>query len=200
MEKSAGTPEPGKSKPSAAQVGDEGGQDGNSLKGTEIAHTWAKYTAAATLAVGLAYCVLGAGLAGWSHDAPFQLDANFALFAGFIVVAGAIERLLEPVLVVVPPYEERPDPHKPEIKEENERAKADRTLLAYAISLIVGILVSSIFGLYFMEAIGAQISGDKVLRGLDVFITALIITGGTKPLHDVITSIEKKKESLAKNA
>jgi hypothetical protein len=200
MAKSSGTPEPEKPKQKAGQEGDGGGQEENPLKGTEIAHLWAKLTAAITLVAGLVYCVFGAGLAGWSHGTPFQLDANFALFAGFIVVAGAIERLLEPALIVLPPYEKKPDPQKPKIKEENERAKADRTLLAYAISLVVGIFVSSVFGLYFMEAIGAQISGDKALRGLDVFITALIITGGTKPLHDMITSIEKKKESLAKNA
>jgi hypothetical protein len=27
-------------------------------------------------------------------------------------------------------------------------------------------------------------NGDKLLRGLDIFVTALIITGGTKPLHE----------------
>jgi hypothetical protein len=32
---------------------------------------------------------------------------------------------------------------------------------------------------------------------LDIFITALIITGGTKPLHDMISSIENKKEAVA---
>jgi hypothetical protein len=170
------------------------------LKGAEIAHSWAKLAALITLVVGLLYCVFLAGLAGWSHGAPFQVDANFALFAGFIVVAGAIERLLEPLLVALPPNEQKLDPKKPEIKEENERAKADRTLLAYAISLVVGIIVSSLFGLYFLEAIGVDISGDKALRGLDIFVTALIITGGTKPLHDMITSIEKKKDNLAKIA
>jgi len=39
--------------------------------------------------------------------------------------------------------------------------------------------------------------GDHLVRGLDIFITALIITGGAKPLHDLIKGIEKAKESAA---
>jgi hypothetical protein len=145
---------------------------------------------------GLLYCLLLAGLAGWNHSKPFQVDvANFALFAAFIVVAGAIERFLEPIAAILPPWG-------------NSTAdKADRGLLLTSFALLVGIVVSSVFGLYFLEAIGVNIgtaegseliiksSGDKLLRGLDIFITALIITGGTKPLHDMISSIENKKEA-----
>jgi hypothetical protein len=127
--------------------------------------------------------------------------ANFSLFAAFIVVAGAIERFLEPLAIILPP------------DGEDAKAKADRTLLTYSIGLVAGIAVSSLFGLYFLEAIGVKIgttvgtgssaiielknSGDKALRGLDIFVTALIITGGTKPLHDLITSIEKIKQKAA---
>src|SRR5207248_10459390 len=144
--------------------------------------------------------LFGAGLAQWSHAEAFKIDvANFALFAAFIVGAGAIERFLEPLAAVLPPFGNTP------------RDKAGRTLLTYSIGLIVGIAVSSLFGLYFLEAIGVKIghqigtgdaakivlntSGVKILRGVDIFVTALIITGGTKPLHDLITSIEKKKDA-----
>jgi hypothetical protein len=63
--------------------------------------------------------------------------------------------------------------------------------VASSVALIVGIVVSSVFGLYFPAAIGVHIgtvtgsqktpevvlagTGDKPLRGLDVSITALII-------------------------
>ncbi len=149
---------------------------------------------------------------------PFQTTANFSLFAAFIVVTGAIERFLEPLLVALPPDEKKADADakeekKEKVKEENEVARANRTLIAYCIALGVGIAVSSLFGLYFLETMGVAIGkevvkngtaewvlsgGDKWLRGLDIFITALIITGGTKPLHDMISSIEKKKEAAAK--
>lgn len=191
------------------------------LKGAEIADDWAKTLAISVLVGSLAYCILFAGLAEWSRNIPFQTEANFALFAAFIVVAGAIERFLEPLLVVLPPYEKKADANastatKAAVKEGNEKAKADRALLAYCIALIVGIVVSSVFGLYFLETMGVQIGAlegtgeaakwvfgndsDKALRGLDIFVTALIITGGSKQLHDMITSIEKKKDALGKAA
>lgn len=165
--------------------------------GTE-ASALVRSIALAVLIGGLLYCLLLAGLAGWNHGKPFQIDvANFALFAAFVVVAGAIERFLEPIAAILPPYGKTP------------ADKAGRGLLLTSFALIVGIVVSSVFGLYFLEAIGVNIgttvsgsselviksSGDKLLRGLDVFITALIITGGTKPLHDLISSIENKKEA-----
>jgi hypothetical protein len=167
--------------------------------GTE-AHKGVKIASLVVLIGGLLYCLLLAGLAGWNHGKPFQVDlANFALFAAFIVVAGAIERFLEPIAAILPPWGS------------TSADKADRGLLLTSLALIVGIIVSSVFGLYFLEAIGVHIgtpasegteliiesNGDKLLRGLDIFVTALIITGGTKPLHDMISSIENKKEAAA---
>jgi hypothetical protein len=178
------------------------GKTGTSASDGSQAHTPVKIAALVVLFGGLAYCLLLAGLAKWCHAQPFQVDlANFALFAAFIVVAGAIERFLEPLAAALP------------LGGKTAAAKADRSLLLSSIALIVGIIVSSVFGLYFLEAIGVHIGtqtgtgnaaklaltsdGDKLLRGLDIFITALIITGGTKPLHDMISSIEKKKEAAA---
>lgn len=161
--------------------------------------TPARVIALVVLVGALLYCLFLAGLAEWNHE-PFQVNlANFALFAAFIVVAGAIERFLEPISKVMPPFGSSP------------ANKADRALLLGGLALIVGIVVSSVFGLYFLAAIGVQVgeqvatgaqpvvelrdTGDKLLRGLDIFVTALIITGGTKPLHDLIKSIEKRKEA-----
>ncbi len=206
--------------PPASKAGEDSSEV-NPLKGAEIADGWAKWTALLVLIAGVIYCLFFAGLAGWSHELPFQAEVNFALFAAFIVVAGAIERFLEPLLVVLPPYEKKSssdssDAEKAELKEGNERAKADRALLAYCIALIIGIVVCSVFGLYFLETMGVSVGmskgsgatetwvfandGEKMLRGLDILITALIITGGTKPLHDMIASIEKKKDALGKAA
>jgi hypothetical protein len=207
--------------PTPAGEGDGSGGVGSPLKTAEKADPWAKWVTLGVLVAGLLYCLFVAGLGEVSHNMPFQTTANFALFAAFIVVAGAIERFMEPILVALPPYEQKPasdddDAKKTAKTEANEAAKADRALLAYCIALIVGIVISSVFGLYFLETVGVEIgevgkgdaagtwvlatNGEKAMRGLDVFITALIITGGTKPLHDMITSIEKKKEAAAKTA
>lgn len=193
-------------KPQDEKVKEE--NDANPLSGAGAAGTWAKVIALGALTLGLVYCIFGAGLAEWSRNVPFQSSANFALFAAFIVVAGAIERFIQPLTAILPPFKKKGDDRKKE-----EEFKADRTLVAYGIALLVGVAVSALFGLYFLETMGVEIGtkvgsgdaahwvfnsdGEKALRGLDVFITALIITGGTKPLHDMITSIEKKKEKLS---
>ncbi len=192
------------------------------LTGAEAADTWAKIVAGSAMLVGLLWCLFGAGLAEKSHNPPFQSSVDFALFAAFIVVAGALERFMEPVMLILPPYAKKEAAKKEEGDSEAEtpeqrkaREKADRVLVAFGIAVLAGIFVSSLFGLYFLETMGIKLgamegtgasakwvfdsTGDKLLRGLDVFITALIITGGTKPLHDMITSIEKKKE-VASNA
>jgi membrane protease YdiL (CAAX protease family) len=140
--------------------------------------------------IALAASLFLCGLGGVSHGTPFKVNtANFALFAGFFVVAAAIERFIEPFSPALPCM------------------KPDRALYAFSIALVLGVIVSAVFGLYFMEAIGVQIaqpvprngvtttmltsSGQKIVRGLDIFITALVIAGGTKPLHDLITAIQK---------
>ncbi|HEY5815092.1 MAG TPA: hypothetical protein VIS95_01995 [Solirubrobacterales bacterium] len=164
--------------------------EANPFTGAAAASPRAKWFALVTLGGGLVYCLLVAGLAGVSRNAPFQTKADFALFAGFIVVAGAIERIIQPLTAILPPFKEA----------DNVRSKADRTLLGYGIALIIGVAVSSVFGLYFMEAIGVSGEEETLRRGLDIFLTALIITGGTKSLHETITSIEKKKENLKKAA
>jgi len=186
----------------------DGGNDGNHnpFSGAAAASSGAKVFALVVLGGGLLYCILVAGLAEVSRNLPFQTDANFALFAAFIVVAGAIERIIQPLTAVLPPFKGVATPE----------AKANRTLTSYGIALMIGIAVSSLFGLYFLETMGVKIGmevgegeaakwvfgsdGDKILRGLDVFLTALIITGGSKSLHDTITSIEKKKDVLKKEA
>lgn len=174
----------------ARENGSNGGEVENPFTGAAAASPGAKRFALVSLGGGLLYCLLVAGLAEVSRNAPFQTKADFALFAGFIVVAGAIERIIQPLTAILPPFKE-PD---------SVRSKADRTLYGYGIALVIGIAVSSIFGLYFMEAIGVSSQDDELLRGFDIFLTALIITGGTKSLHETITSIEKKKESLKKAA
>jgi hypothetical protein len=197
--------------------GENGAEPENPLTGAGAAGVPAKVFALTVLFGGLAYCVLIAGLAEFSHNVPFETEANFALFAAFIVVAGAIERFIQPLTAILPPFkkEGKKKGDKDEEKREEEELKADRTLIAYGIALVVGIAISSCFGLYFLETMGVEIgttvtsgdathvlfhgNGEKMLRGLDILITALIITGGTKPLHDMITSIEKKKDAIGNN-
>jgi hypothetical protein len=90
------------------------------------------------------------------------------------VTAQAVERLIESVL---PPGGE------------SAQAKADRAIVVGGIALLLGIALRLILGLRFLSAVEVQ----SPPRWLDVFVTGLVIAGGTKPLHDLIGTIEKSK-------
>jgi len=108
--------------------------------------------------------------------AAFVPKEGFILFTGFYVAAQAVERLLE---FVLPPGQGTP------------KAKADRTVIVAGFALVLGVALSLALGLRFISAIGV----GSPARWLDVFVTGLVIAGGTKPLHDLIGTIEKAKSS-----
>jgi hypothetical protein len=130
-----------------------------------------------TRAVSVGLVVLAALLA-WlmKEDAkPFSPASGFVLFTGFYVAAQAIERLLE----LLPPGDG------------GAQAKANRAVLFPAVGVVLGVLAAEKLGLYYLKAVG--VTGTDL--GLDVFITALAISGGTKPLHDAIGRIEAAKDT-----
>ena len=123
------------------------------------------------LALALALALLVDG-----EDSAFQPEEEFVLLAGFYVAAQAVERLFE---FVLPPGQG------------SAQAKADRVFVVGGLATLLGVILSLALGLYFLEAIQVQDPN----RELDVFVTGLVIGAGTKPLHDLITRIEKKKEA-----
>ncbi len=133
---------------------------------------------ASTAARLIAYTLLGGGLLAailiHGKHAAFKPAQGFVLFTGFYVAAQAVERLLE---FVLPPGGGTAE------------AKADRALIVAGLALLLGVALSLALGLRFLSAVQVGTSP----RWLDVFITGLVIAGGTKPLHDLIGTIEKAK-------
>ena len=139
------------------------------------------------LAIGLVLTafVLAFVLAGWVDwtRRPWKADADFALFAGFYAAAQIIERLLETFAHLIPPWGS------------SARARANRAQVLLGIATLAATIVSMAFGLYFLDAIGVR--ENHWLRAADVIATALVISGGTKPLHDFISLIEKAKTNAS---
>jgi hypothetical protein len=134
---------------------------------------------------------------GWTTRAflPAQgATANFALFSGFYVAAQVIERLLEVVSPLLPPWELPGDKEAERVA----HAKADRATLALGIATLAGVVASCSFGLYFLSAVGigaeATDTGtvSTVSHTVDAIVTGLTIGAGTKPLHDLITNVQNK--------
>jgi hypothetical protein len=140
-------------------------------------------------AIGLAILVNEAGWTARAFDPAKNAEANFALFAGFYVGAQVIERLMEFVAPVLPPWKiETPVGTTPEAKAARAaRVKADRAKLVLGVSSILGVAASGFLGLFFLRAIGMQVSNT-----VDTILTGVTIAAGTKPLHDFISTLQNK--------
>jgi hypothetical protein len=134
--------------------------------------------AAALLAVALVVSLLP-----WGDETGFMPTSDVKLFAGFYIVAQALERLLEVFARVFVPGSTATD-------------KGDRALVLGGISVVAAAVASKALGLYFLAAVGV----DDPHQGVDAFVTALLVGGGTKALHDLILRIEKGKERAAAGA
>jgi hypothetical protein len=129
---------------------------------------WCAGVAIAGLIVALVISFAGHASAG------FTPSADFSRFAAFYIVAQSIERFVEIFAHLVPPYGD------------DAATKADRALVLGALTLVAGAVVVRVSGLLFLQTIG----WTSPASGVDVFVTALVITAGTKALHDLITNIK----------
>jgi len=147
------------------------------------------------------WCLLGllvaAGVVGavMNHfeltaDAPTPLgkDTTFVVLASFYAAAQVIERLMELVVPSLPAWPPRDVAGQPPIAATVKVAqvKADRAKLALGVAAVVGVIASAGLGLFLMQLLGLHVSNT-----VDSILTGLVIAGGTKPLHDFITLIQK---------
>src|SRR6266851_4983076 len=130
-------------------------------------------------AIGTAWLLVLTGVAvaiTSGHVTPtFATSSDFNRFAAFYVAAQAIERLVEVFSPLVPPYGD------------DAATKKTRTLVFGAITFLVGVAVARWTGLLFLQAIG----WTSPSSWLDVIATGLVLSGGTKALHDLIASLAK---------
>ena len=180
------TPLAGDTKPAAAtaESATPAADGDNALPDpTAFARWWLAGLIAASLAAAL---ILNAADATSTAFKPAAVaTANFALFAGFYVAAQIIERLMELIAPLLPCWRMPPDLTDPKVKA--AQIKADRAKVTLGIATLAGVILSCLLGLFFLSAIGMQVS-----HTVDAFFTGLVIAAGTKPLHDFITLLQNK--------
>jgi hypothetical protein len=152
---------------------------------------WAHLTLALLLAVSVVVALVVDG-----HK-EFQANkADFALFAGFYVAAQVVERLLEVVSPLFPFW--RVGGTGPTLGERVGKApvptggteldliKADRGMIMLGLGTLAGTILSASIGLYFLQAVGMEVD-----RTIDILASGLVISGGTKSIHELINRIQK---------
>jgi hypothetical protein len=107
--------------------------------------------------------------------ATFTPTGDFDRFAAFYVVAQAIERFVAVFSPVIPPFGD------------DAASKNDRAIIVTAGTFLIGVLIARLSGLLFLTAIGWTTPSG----GIDVLVTGLVLSGGTKALHDLISRVQK---------
>jgi hypothetical protein len=166
--------------------------------------------------VAIAYLVLvlggalGIGLWYWRDPAPLVPAAGISVFAPLYILSQSIERLLEPFVASLGQVEvEGTMQTKPAAKEKVfealvaddadtaatwqrivDRIRRNTGVITWAIASFIGMVVCGVLGILFLRAAGFEGTPPAV----DVVISGLAVGSGTKPLHDLISSIQKAKE------
>jgi zinc transporter ZupT len=121
--------------------------------------------------------------------------SGFIITAGLFVGALAIERMTE---LLIAPWVG--DIH----------GKAGRTVVIGSVTAVLGVITAGSLGLYLLEILtsgtihtGPNTDND-LIRSIDILVTGMAIAGGTKPLHDLLSSLEKRtkkaKDDSAENS
>jgi hypothetical protein len=149
----------------------------------------------------------------WGNKAtPFQIGNQTSAYAGIVVFAGAVERILEPFSNWLPGSRARneyesavaafanghPAMSLKEVataKAKLDRAMSNRTVLLWGLATAVAAAVSAAGGFYLLHMIAAQNWVSHIPTWVDALVTGLVVGTGTKPLHDLITKAQSSKES-----
>jgi hypothetical protein len=148
---------------------------------------------------------------GCNTDQLYRVSSDLSVFAGLFVLALAVERLLAPFSRFIGPDTE-------EKKDERDKAQAavesgtgttqelasaqagvDRSrqigaIAHWGLAVAVGFLLAGQLDILLLSAIAAEGSADPA-PWADLLVTGLVVGAGTKPLHDLVSRIEKSKEA-----
>lgn len=147
---------------------------------------------------------------------------GYVPYAGIVFMTAALERFLEPLSHVLLSNDQvkqtaaksksaahaaaaDPGTNTAEVQKTvntaaDAQAKVDstrtqRALIFWGIATICGLIISGGFGFFLLQSVASP--HTQVNTFLDLVVTGLTIGAGTKPLHDLITSVQTKAASSA---
>jgi hypothetical protein len=196
----AGKAEPrtGTAEHAAGKAGQETGKHGSMMpgKGQQIGYT--------VLGVGLATTAffVAWGLHG-SRSSTYRIDNQWSALTGLFILALAIERALEPFSRKLGPdttnaKDKRDTPHRKASDAECQSAIEMRrrltAVVTWGVATGLSFVLCAKLNITLMEAVAANGSGQPPFWA-DLLVTGLVVGAGTKPLHDLVTNIERKQDA-----
>jgi hypothetical protein len=150
----------------------------------------------------------------WRDPASFTPGDGISVFAPLYILAQAIERFIEPFSTYL--GEAAPDDTPANKKRKAEaldevnkaivrgqaataaqwqrvvdRIRRNTAVIAWGLASFLGMTLCGLFGLFMLRLVGFT----GVPEEADIVISGLAVGSGTKPLHDLISNMQKAKES-----
>jgi hypothetical protein len=182
---------------------------------TSIAPEW-KYVVGGYAVLFIGVC--GAILLSMKNDITLEVSEGFASFAVIYIVAQAIERFIQPFTGFTVKAKEKTEIRNalagvtaPQVRSVTptedqpvnvlakarslEQIQADRAMMFWATATAIALLICGALELGLIESVADVSGAGDWFRYLDVVITGIAVGSGTKPLHDLISFIQNKKQA-----
>ncbi|MFG2037063.1 hypothetical protein [Dactylosporangium sp. NPDC048998] len=167
-----------------------------------------------------AFLLVAAGGAGsWAlyhfgvNAEEIHLPDATALFGVLFAFATAVERVLEPFARFMPGQHAKGELERAVANMANkyhdatlddliqvahakslvDKGRASRGLISWGIAVALATVASASGGLYLLHSIAGD-GWQGIPVWVDAIITGVVVGSGTKPLHDVISKVQKNKE------
>ncbi len=145
------------------------------------------------------YTVMGLGipaasfLLAWrlhgSTASTYRTDGQWSAFAGLFILALAVERALEPFSAKL-----GPDKARRTSRSEVEMCRRLTAVVTWGVATGLGFVLCAALNITLLQAVRASGSGQPPFWA-DLLVTGLVVGAGTKPLHDLVGSIERSKQA-----
>jgi hypothetical protein len=173
--------------------------------GSKPAQPWA-------VLAGLGMAAAGA-VGAWNintvmNPSVFEVGNEMSTFAALFVFAAAVERVLEPITRWFPGRAEQERYERAVADMDNgvpgamnavahhkaavERARAAKSVLMWGLATGLATVLAAGAGFHLLRLIAASPGWDGVPVWVDALVTGLVVGSGTKPLHDIITRMQRQ--------
>jgi hypothetical protein len=156
----------------------------------------------------IGYTVLGVGLAiaaffiAWglhgSRSSTYRIDNQWSALTGLFILALAIERALEPFSRKLGPdttnAKDKWDGPDRKLSSAIDMRRRLTAVVTWGVATGLSFLLCAKLNITLMEAVAANGSAQPPFWA-DLLVTGLVVGAGTKPLHDLVTNIERKQDS-----
>ncbi len=138
-----------------------------------------------------------------STQSTYRISSEWSAFAGLFILALAVERALEP-------FSKYLGPDTDALKQQGEEALLQRgreltAIVVWGAATALSFGLSGALDITLLQAISADQSGQPAFSGqppfwADLLVTGLVVGAGTKPLHDLVTNLQKSKDNKSNPA